>query len=215
MSNQINATYIEHSGSDISIAKAAWVSTNREGTDEQVARLLTHLAKNQHWTPFAHPSVSFECQAPLFVARQLNRHQIGLVWSEESRRYVFSQPEYYEPKWRMKSKTLKQGSGEEADPESYRAMSEVYRAAASISLKAYETLLLIGAAPEQARMVLPTSMLTKWIWTGTLFAWARVYKLRSQHSSGPAQSETCMLTDQIGNTCSSLFPLAWKALMEA
>jgi thymidylate synthase (FAD) len=208
----MEAKYINHSGSDLSIAQAAWVSTNRQGVESEVKRLLTHLAKHKHWTPFAHPTISFECTAPIFVARQLNRHQIGLVWSEESRRYVFSSPDYYVPVWRLKSSTLKQGSGEDMPQEDQRMLNEIYNDAVHNSIKQYEKLLMLGVAPEQARMILPASIMTRWVWTGTLFAWHRVYELRSKHSSGPAQSETVVLTDQIGSKCAELFPIAWEAL---
>jgi thymidylate synthase (FAD) len=210
----MKAEYIDHSGSDLSIAQAAWVSTQREGSDKDIERLLMHLAKHKHWTPFAHPVVSFNCSAPIFVARQLNRHQIGLVWSEESRRYVYSSPDYYQPVWRLRSESLKQGSGEDMQKEDQDILNREYNDAMHIIIKQYEKMLRLGVAPEQARMILPTSIMTKWVWTGTLFAWHRVYELRSKHSSGPAQSETCALTDQIGDTCSQLYPIAWRALSQ-
>jgi len=78
-------------------------------------RLIQYLAKHKHWSPFAHASLQFHIKAPIFVARQLVKHQVGLVWNEVSRRYVDDEPEFYVPKvWRKRpEESIKQGSSEE------------------------------------------------------------------------------------------------------
>lgn len=85
------------------------------GLKEGDKKLISYLAKHKHWTPFAHTTVSLRLKAPIFVARQLGKHQVGLVWNEVSRRYVDSEPEFYEPeRWRMRAENVKQGSSDEA-----------------------------------------------------------------------------------------------------
>ena len=67
-----------------------------------------------------------------------------------------------------------------------------------------------GIAPEMARMILPQSMMTEWIWTGSLVAFARVCKLRCAKDS---QMETREIANQINELCQERFPIAWKYLV--
>ena len=73
----------------------------------------------------------------------------------------------------------------------------------------YEHLLVIGVCPEQARMVLPQSMMTEWYWSGTLYAFARVCNLRCKDD---AQLETQMVANQIDELAKEIFPYSWEAL---
>ena len=191
--------------------------------NEKDQKLIKYLAKHNHWTPFGHCQVTFRIKAPIFVARQLGKHQVGMVWNEVSRRYVDSEPEFYEPEvWRFKADNVKQGSHNSGltqhevntefntREEQWGYMStpsEVYRE----SLITYKHMLLMGICPEQARMVLPQSMYTEWYWTGSLAAWARVCKLRLDPHS---QKETREVAEMISGYMSDLFPVSWKELMK-
>ena len=87
--------YVNHMGGDLSVVNAARVSFNKEvkKLGEKDKKLIKYLATHNHWTPFGHTSVSLRIRAPIFVARQLGKHQVGLVWNEVSRRYVDDPPE--------------------------------------------------------------------------------------------------------------------------
>lgn len=118
-------------GSDLDVVNAARVSFDKQsewegsvvwsGEDQKVetrlserdAKLVSYLARHNHWTPFGHVGAQFRVKAPIFVARQLVKHQIGLVWNEVSRRYVDSEPEFWTPKvWRGRAENVKQGSSD-------------------------------------------------------------------------------------------------------
>jgi thymidylate synthase (FAD) len=163
----------------------------------------------EHFAPFAHPHVSFRITAPIFVARQLAKHQVGMVWSEVSRRYVSAEPEFYTPEvWRKAAENVKQGSSDEAvDIDGFR-----YRQLCDISLKVYEDYISAGVCPEQARMVLPQSMMTTWIWTGSLYGWANVFNKRKPGSH--AQRECWPIAEQIASHMASFFPVSWEALID-
>ena len=196
--NGMEVTLIDHMGSDLTVVNAARVSFNKESDwesipeagpvrdllNESVEKLIRYLAKHDHWTPFAHTSLQFRIKAPIFVARQLGKHQVGLVWNEISRRYVDYEPEFYYPEyWRGKPKNKKQGSSEEEidiNPStgSGPAMVDDYEQAMQTCSWTYQQLLRRGVAPEMARMVLPQSMFTEWYWTGSLVSFARVCSLR-------------------------------------
>ena len=209
----MSVTYLGHMGSDLTVVNAARVSfgKRKEAFDEKDARLLRYLAKHKHELPFAHPHVSFHFKAPIFVARQLMKHQVGLVWSEISRRYVTSAPEFYKPeKWRKAAENVKQGSlGVSVDNpwDIWELQSKAYVMAELV----YADMLAKGVCPEQARMVLPQSMMTEWHWTGSLLAWARIWNLRVKPD---AQRETREVAEQIGPKMSELFPVSWKVLTE-
>jgi len=209
----MNVELIDSMGSDLSIVNAARVSMDKHHDEfDAIAdtRLIDYLAREGHWTPFAHTALSFRIEAPIFVARQLAKSQIGLVWNEVSRRYVDSAPEFYAPaEWRGRSENVKQGSG--GAIENQEAAHQICHYAIRDAGIAYGSLIKEGVAPEQARMILPQSMLTTWIWTGSLYAFARVCKLRLDSH---AQAETREIAEGIATECGRRFPVAWPALMK-
>ena len=107
---------VDHMGSDLSVVNAARVSfakEHKEFDDVGDTKLINYLAKHNHWSPFGHGSLQFAISAPVFVARQLVKHQVGLVWNEVSRRYVDNEPEFYTPtEWRKSAENKKQGSSD-------------------------------------------------------------------------------------------------------
>ena len=210
---------IDHMGSDLSVVNAARVSFNKQSKElsDKDERLIKYLAKHNHWTPFGHCSVSFRIKAPVFVARQLGKHQVGLVWNEISRRYVDYEPEFYYPdRWRGRAKNKKQGSSNniiDINPSTGTgpAMVDDYHSAMQKCLWTYKQLLHRGVAPEMARMILPQSMYTEWYWSGSLVAFARVCSLRIKED---AQEETRDIASLINIECEKLFPVSWVQLMK-
>ena len=208
----MNVDLIDSMGTDLTIVNAARVSFDKHHktfTDGD-EKLIKYLAEHGHWTPFGHPQLQFRISAPVFVARQLVKHQVGLVWNEVSRRYVDSQPAFYIPQdWRSRAVDKKQGSGQdivhlsEAD---LIDISGIYFKAIEI----YDRLIKKGVAPEQARLMLPQSMITEWYWTGSLYAFSRVCNLRL---SEDAQRETKEVAEMIAKFCSKKFPISWKYLI--
>lgn len=179
----IKVELIDTMGSDLTVVNSARVSfSNVSDTFKDKDKgLINYLAKHDHWTPFAHVQLQFRVKAPVFVARQLVKHQIGMVWNEVSRRYVDSDPEFHKPKaWRKKADDKKQGSSSETVSEPLGELwDEGYWHLMQHAKTLYQNMVSSGVAPEQARMILPQSMMTEWIWTGSLVAFARVVKLRA------------------------------------
>ena len=214
----IKVTYIDHMGSDLSVVNAARVSFGKKSDwmmrvhngeakvlQHKDAKLIRYLAKHNHKSPFNHTFVTFHVKAPIFVARQLQKHEY-MPWNEISRRYVDDDPEFYFPlTWRGRSTDKKQGS--EGDVKSnfninYHTMT---------ALKGYQQMLDEGVAPEQARMVLPQSTMTEWYWSGTLFAFAKMCSLRMKSDT---QEETQYVAQKVALTMSKIYPVSWDALME-
>jgi len=211
----IEATYIDHMGSDLSVVNAARVSFGKvshwEGRvggpnvlSERDAKLIRYLAKHKHISPFGHAFASFHVKAPIFVARQLVKHKF-LRWNEVSRRYVDDEPEFYVPDvWRGRSADKKQGSEGVVDVGDWGDTNWA-------CLIAYNDLLKHGVAPEQARMVLPQSTMTEFYWSGSLDAFASMCQLRCKPDT---QYESRLVADQISEKMQELFPVSWAALMD-
>ena len=208
----MEVSYLGHYGDDKTVVNAARVSFGkqvREFRPAQDGRLLGFLARHKHELPFAHPHVSFHFKAPIFVARQLAKHQVGFVWSEISRRYVKDAPELYWPEvWRKGATDIKQGSTDEPFEAKFGVLTRVTDAA-QVLVWEYERLLAQGCCAEQARMILPQNMYTEWHWTGSLLGWARIWGLRVKPD---AQRETRYVVEKIGAKLEELFPYSWKAL---
>lgn len=189
----IKAEYIDHMGDDLRVVNAARVSFDKESSwayasgcegppflADNDKKLLNYLSTHGHWTPFSHPQITIRETVPIFVARQRFKHMIGFTYNEVSRRYVSDEPEFFTPEtWRAKpTDGAKQGSSDVDDHElneyGHDQLQFIHDECAGV----YNQLLSAGVAPEQARMVLPQSMMTSYYVTGSLAAWARAYKLR-------------------------------------
>jgi thymidylate synthase (FAD) len=200
-------------GDDLMVVNAARVSFHKESKSFTAgdAKLIKYLADHNHNSPFFHPQIQFRIKMPIFVAREWYRHQIGFSRNEVSRRYVDSTPEYWTPspdEIRQRDPKLKQGSKEEAVDNSEELYGKIEDCSRNC-VHLYEDLLKNNVAPEVARTVLPQSMYTEFIETGSLAAYSRLYKLRS---SPTAQREIQAYARAIGELLSSKFPFSWSAL---
>ena len=208
----IKVELVDIMGDDLTVVNAARVSYSKtkDSLDISDEKLIKYLAEHNHWSPFAHASLQFRIKAPIFVARQLVKHQVGLAWNEVSRRYVDFPPELYKPEtWRGRPKNSKQGSDGEIKLD--QTIEYSMESAMESCLITYNTLLEKGVAPEQARMVLPQSMMTEWYWSGTLYAFSRVCNLRCKPDT---QKETRDVADEMSKICDEKFPYSWKYLTE-
>jgi thymidylate synthase (FAD) len=170
-------------------------------------------AKNMptHWSPFAHAMITMRETVPIFVARQRFKHTVGFSYNEVSRRYVDDTPEFHFPdEWRARPVGgIKQGSsGKHRDN---TILTDEYSIHVTRCEDLYEAMIHDGVAPEQARMVLPQSMLTTYWVTGSLYAWANAY---IQRNDAHAQVEIQDMAKQWDEIISPLFPHSWDALVK-
>ena len=228
----IKVTYKGSMGNDLTVVNAARVSFGKESAwdyEESDAysfkqhmkakdkKLIQYLAKHKHISPFGHCFASFHVKAPVFVARQLVKHKF-LRWNEISRRYVDDEPEFYVPDvWRGRSEDKKQGSSSTAveflrmQGFGEQSVNDGVFKHQMHSLDLYRDMISAGVAPEQARMVLPQSMMTEWYWSGSLDAFADMCNLRCKPDT---QAETRVVAQQIDRKMIELFPVSWDALTE-
>lgn len=220
----ISVEYIDHMGDDLRVVNAARVSFNKQAEffGDKDAGLIKYLARHNHFTPFTHNSITLRENVPIFVARQRFKHIVGFTYNEVSRRYVDDSPEFYVPEvWRSRPEgSVKQGSGEGevkvlARGDMYHSWKESPQEAYFDHVKAcfelYEDMVFNNVAPEMARMVLPQSMMTSYYVTGSLAAFARAYK---QRSDSHAQKEIQDLAAHWDRIIRPLFPQSWSALVD-
>lgn len=218
----IAVDYIDHMGTDLTVVNAARVSHSKlsQWENDTVGRLsdrdkklIAYLAQHDHWTPFSHPQISLRVTVPVVIRAQLDKSRVGLTINEISRRYVDDPPEFFFPTfWRSRpTGSIKQGSGAIIEGPSEDEIDRAYASALQCCGAAYDTMIKAGVAPEQARFVLPQCMMTSFVWTGSLAAFARVYMLRTAPES---QQEIRTAASMIGSIINPLFPYSWAALTE-
>lgn len=216
----MEVTLIDSMGTDALVVNAARVSFSKEAanyTEEQNAKLISYLARHNHWTPFSHPTVCIREKVPIFVARQRFKHTVGFTYNEVSRRYVDDAPEFYTPDtWRGRPVNAKQGSSDEVldlvefGQETLSVKGE-YKDFINHAIDTYDFMIKVGVAPEQARMVLPQSMYSEYYVTGSLAAWARAYKLRIDSHAQKEIQDVAIKWDEL---IRPLFPVSWSALVD-
>lgn len=238
--NKCSVRFMDKSGSDLLVVNAARCSFDKESEwvvkedeeniwhelNDKDKKLINYLAKHKHVLPFRHPQITLRIEAPIFVIRQLDKHQVGFSTSEVSRRYIDSEPVFFAPdEWRERARDKKQGSGdktiehlgrawlwdgeEEFNPDDKVSAAHEYLMLQSMYL--YNSMLSANVAPEQARMVLPQNMMTTQVKTGSLLGWFHLYQLRS---APDAQKEIRDLAELIKDEIEYLYPESWKALEE-
>lgn len=203
---------LETFGNDLTVVNAARVSLGKEVTEftDKDARLVKYLADHNHISPFFHPQARFRLKMPIWMAREWFRHTVGFARNEVSRRYVDSEPTFHLPdSIRMRAPSKKQGSTDEDHPNSQELL-EAMQASCEDAYHVYASLLAQGVPPEQARMVLPQNMMTEFIETGSLAAYARLVNLRI---TDDAQKEIREVANEVATLLHTAFPHAWGVLL--
>ena len=189
---------LEIFGNDDMVANAARVSFGKEASNysvEQNGKLIKYLAEHNHTSPFRHPQLQYRISCPIYVERQLFKHQVGLTANSISGRYVDFEDNYYRIEYfRIQSKNSKQGSGGHLDENNNNEAVMIQDAVVNYCALAYHHLLELGVAKEQARTILPLNLETTFIWTGSLLAYINFWKLRITRDT---QAETMQLAQDM------------------
>ena len=212
---KIQALYVDHMGSDLTVVNAARISFGRkheELTDGDI-KLIEYLAKNEHLSPFEHCSMTAIIECPLYIRSQIHRHRT-FAYNEVSRRYTADDLEFYIPPpddIRAQSKSNKQASegpiGLDESSAAYRLMKEQVEQSEVV----FNTLINMGIAREQARGFLPQCLMTKFFMTGNLRNWVHFVRLRD-HSH--AQKEVQVIAKEVKSILMDKFPRAAEALFK-
>ena len=188
-------------------------------TQGEVAEILEAYRRTSvHWSPLAHTAITLRFKAPIAIHAQFMKHTVGFAHNTQSRRYISDTPEVFLPTFRTAPQgNVKQGSGDvipnnggsdwEKPDQSF--LQEFYNVNTKACIDAYNYMIEQGVSPEQARFVLPQGVMTEWVSTGSLYAWARLYNLRTDPH---AQKEIQFLAHEVDKIVGDLFPVSWQAL---
>lgn len=208
----MKAELLNYFGNDLMVANAARVSygKTKDKFEDKDAKLLKFLVEHGHTSPFRHPQLQFRIECPIFVERQCFKHVVGLTANSISGRYVdFSDKYFVVNKLRKQSKSSKQGSEGELDrPDLVEKMKDLV----SKSAELYRELCQAGVAKEQARIILPLSLETQFIWTGSLQAFVHFWKLRLKQD---AQQEIRELAEEMLDLVRNIDGNPFKYTIEA
>jgi thymidylate synthase (FAD) len=187
---------ISHFGNDNVICDVARVSYNKHASnysEEQNAKLINYLVNHKHTSPFRHPQVQFRITCPIYVERQLFKHQVGISVNSISGRYVDFSDSYTKIKqFRLQSKSSKQGSGEDLNGADNLHALQIQNKVIEWCSKAYQDLIDLGISKEQARTILPLNLNTTFIWTGSLLALFHLFNLRLKSDTQQETREVAM-----------------------
>lgn len=205
-----------------SAARVSFGNEDKTGKNPEAdKKLMKYLADHEHMSPFEHQSVTFLVEVPLFIRSQIMRHRT-FAYNEISRRYTDENLEFWIPDtFRGQAVNNRQASSDEKLPQYMdteerngvdRTPHDVYVYMMEEALGHYNEMIKFGVAREQARAVLPQSLLTKFYQTGSLRNWAHFIKLRTHEG---AQKEVQILAERISRKLSNLWPTAWGVLVDA
>lgn len=166
----------------------------------------------EHRSPFNHSFISLHVRAPIFVARQLVKHEY-MPWNEMSGRYIeFNEDAFYKHnEFRSKVRDKKQGSGEPIEGDAKNVLECIFDMNAKQSFFDYKKALENGLCEEQARSLLPLNLMTEWRWSGTFGAWAKMLRHRL---ASDAQKETQKVAQLCAEIIKPLFPVSYESLVE-
>lgn len=216
-----------------SAARVSFGNEDKTGDNvEKDKKLMKYLADHQHMTPFEHQSATFLVEVPLFIRSQIMRHRT-FAYNEISRRYTDENIEFWIPTtFRKQSESNRQASSGELDSSNFIEFTGWEKNEKDIPIPSgvrngqdgfnqwkwycyeawhgYLALLESGVCREQARAILPQSLLTKFYMTGSLRNWASFINLRKD---GHAQKEVQVVAERIEAELRKLWPNSVEALL--
>ena len=211
MPDELGVQYVAHMGTDMTPVNAARISLASESInfDQKDKDLIRYLAKNNHMTPFEHQQVCFIITCPLFIRSQIHRHRT-FSYNEVSRRYTDDGINFLKvEKFHYQDKKNKQGSAEELDADTLCKAKQLVEYTQLKCQEIYEKLLDMGVSKEEARVVLPVGLMTKFYMTGNLRNWMQFLALRLDPH---AQWQTRIIAKMIFDQLVSMFPISVGAL---
>ena len=148
-------------------------------TEESYASFLTRLVANGHESVIEHEKVSVKIICDRGVTHEIVRHRLA-SYSQESTRYCnYSQERF------GRELTLIRPCFWREEPEKF----QVWKETMAVIEGNYFRLLALGAAPQEARSILPNSLKTEIAVTMNLREWRHFFRLRTAPAAHPQMRE--------------------------
>lgn len=199
---------VDSMGDDLRVARAAWVSTNSDNRTSGVERIIKYMLRHGHWSPFAHVMFTLRSEVPIFLARQIMRHQ-SHQFNELSLRYSEAIPHFYMPEsLHYQSGSMKQGRAEPLDEAMQAELLEGRKRVLEEAWGQYQLELQRGVAREQARDNLPVTVYTALYTTLSLRS---LLHFVGERSDATAQSEARVYARQVRAAVEGVVPITLRA----
>ena len=193
-------------GSDAVIVESARQSYKMEDaelTEAKINNMILSMTKNGHTSPFEQCSLTFKIKMPIFCARQWIRNRTARL-NEASMRYTKSNGECWEPDehtWEMRN--LRKDFDESQEDAIVKEMENSNKA----SVDVYNKLINEKVVPELARITLPLSSYTEFVWNIDL---NNLRKMLSLRLDAHAQKELFQFAVAVYILTEKVFPVTMK-----
>jgi thymidylate synthase (FAD) len=198
-------------GNDLTPVNAARISRDNTSDDlsEKDIKLLKFLSSNGHFTPFEHATLTVIVECPLFIRSQIHRHRT-FSYNEVSRRYTDENIQFYIPDELHIQDNINKQSSVQKMRKSNANVSRM-RILCNVMQNEYEELIKAGVSREEARMILPQNLMTKFYMTGNIRNWSHFLKLRLDEH---AQREVRIVAKKVLGIIKQYFPETIKVLIQ-
>jgi thymidylate synthase (FAD) len=219
--SELKVEYLDHLGSDVEIARAAWVSTMgeraEEGDPKRVKGLINMLMRDRHGSPFEQGMVRFRVTAPIVVFREHHRHRIA-SYNEMSGRYIELPPRFYVPgPSRPLVQIGKPGAYDflPGTDEQYVEMRDAFMQNSRFTWFQYQWMLDQGIAKEVARMVLPLNIMSTMVVAMNPRSLMNFLSLRVKSDDATYGTFPMWEIDQVAQQYEFVFATHWPDTHEA
>lgn len=152
-------------------------------TEDSAEKFIINILNSGHESVIEHESVSVRVICDRGVSHEIVRHRIA-SYSQESTRYC----NYSKEKFGKELTVIK--------PIFWEVGSEEYKIWLDMMNRIehdYNTLIEMGAKPQEARSILPNSLKTEIVMTMNLREWRHFFKLRTSLRAHPQMREIAMM----------------------
>ncbi len=205
--------FVDRMGDDNAIVDAARMSYGKGTVKRHDSEgLIRYLMRHRHTTPFEMVEFKFQVKTPIFVARQWIRHRTASI-NELSGRYSELPNEFFVfEELTAQSKSNKQGRQDGKILRSEEFLREMEAQAADAFALYYDMIdPEDDIAREQARVGLPLSTYTEFVWKVDLHNLLHFLKLRTDSH---AQKEIRDYAAAIENYVAVTVPIAYRAWVD-
>ncbi len=222
-SSKMKVEFLDHLGSDLEVARAAWVSTMgeraEEGDPNRVRGLINMLMRDRHGSPFEQGLIRFRVTAPIVVFREHHRHRIA-SYNEMSGRYIELPPRFYVPPTDRPLQQIGKPGAYSFEPgtgEQYEEVVFEYMKMSRLAWEGYQSMLRFGIAKEVARMVLPLNLMSTMVVAMNPRALMNFLSLRVSDSNSTHKTFPMWEIQQVAHKYEMYFahhwPVTWQAFV--
>jgi thymidylate synthase (FAD) len=211
--NMSNTLFADPLLVDSSTTKNETKNTTRE---EQSRRLIKYLINHHHWSPFEMCNMTVKITTTRDISRQILRHR-SFSFQEFSQRYqdikILSEKPVFRECRKQDIKNRQNSISVDDTPEDQELKQVWYQQQVDVwnaSISAYNKVIALGIAKEQARALLPEGMVkTQMYMTGSIRSWIHYLQIRT----GPeTQKEHRYVAQEIKKIFCNNLPIIAEAL---